>query len=863
METIGSKTFARAVRYEAFPVLLILAVVILSFSPLLFFGRMFFDEEQIGFYYAQSFFHQNSLRGGASLLWNGAYYGGVPVGFDQFVSAFYPLNNVLFRLFPFFSAHHISIVIAVSAGCLLAYWFGRANGFSRTPALVLAFSYLLATPLSWLAIGTLAAHSFIVLPGLFLALLKISRREHPIFFLIFGGVVLGVGFLAGFVQIVFYALVLAFLWALWLDMRQKTEGGVARWFRARFRHPFVKGDGSVQQGFGGQARLRLGGQAILGLAGIAAIALLIGGRQILPSVFLIDYTIRTATYAIQHAETPNVLQFLTFIFPDYLKLPFFGTGSAGFYVGPLAFVIIVLGIIFLRTSAFLFFLGMYGIVVGFSFHFPVLSWFNDYVPPFSRMGGNFRWMVAGAFPLAYLAAEAYHGFMRGAADPEKYRFVFKVIGWSIALFFILYAAAYAVLVSFSGRIDIQQRFIEWYFSGSTPSFGIEHYVNVLGRAIDEIRMTFSPLNWRFSAPILLVPFGYVFLRLFAEKKISLRTFHYGTILFVSLNVVVVFASQFNSFARASLLEQEPMIVQEIKKREKDLSAFRITGFLVGDSMFRYGLTKPPLTPDELAEIERELMVNNVSIFYGLQRIDGLEPYRTIRHNQLLDTVVFPGGLSVFDPDAPALKTSALRRLYNTDVLKTVTPEEKTDDFLMHLPALSMLNVKYIYSLIPLRDPRLRAIDLPPNPFVSVPAYLYENTEVLPRVYFAENVAFHTGRDIDLLAQIAETRDFKKNTFIECSICPPPGRGSNSFGVRKYENGFLELNAETEAGGWLVFGESAMPGWIATIDGDPAPILTANYLWQSVYVPPGKHKVEFVYNDITLVKWKEFLDIIKN
>ena len=834
METIGRKIFSHKILYEAFPALLIVVVVIFSFFPLLFLGQMFFDEEQIGFYYAQSFFHQNSLQEGTSLLWNSAYYGGIPVGLDQFVNSFYPLNNFLFLLFPLFAAHHASIVIAVIAGCLLAYWFGRASGVSRIPALVFSLSYLLATPSSWLAIGTLAAHSFLVLPGLFLALLKISRREHPLFFLIFGGVVLGVGFLAGFVQIVFYVLVLAFLWAFWLDVRRKENGGLVRRFRAVF-----------------------------GLAGIVTIAFLLGGRQILPSVFLINSTIRTSTYAIQHAETPSVLQLLTFVFPDYLKLPFFGTGSAGFYVGPLAFIALSLGIIFFRTPVFLFFLGLYGIVLGLSFHFPVLSWFNDYMPPFSHMGGNFRWMVVGSFPLAYLAAEAYRGLIAGVAPFEKYRFVFKVMGWVTALLFSLYGVAYASLVILSGRLDLQQKFIEWYFLGRTPLFGAEHYLNVLGRVVNETRATFSPLDWRFFVPMLLIPLGYALIRLFMERRISLPLFQYGTVLFLSFNAVIVFAAQFNSFAPASLVEQEPVLVEAIKKREKDLSSFRIAGFSIGESMFRHGLTKPAFAPEDLAEVERELMVNNVSIFYGLQRIDGLEPYRTLRHNQLLDTVVFPGGLSVFDPDASALKTSVLRRLYNTDVLKTVTPEGKVDDFLMRLPALSMLNVKYIYSLIPLYDSRLRAIDLPPNPFVPVQVYLYENTEVLSRTYFAENVNFFSGRDADLLARIAETKDFQKNTFIECSICPPPGFGVNSLDVHAYENGLLRLGVETEAGGWLVFGESAMPGWIATINGVPAPIYTANYLWQSVYVPPGEHEVEFIYNDITLVKWKELLRIIKN
>ena len=37
-----------------------------------------------------------------------------------------------------------------------------------------------------------------------------------------------------------------------------------------------------------------------------------------------------------------------------------------------------------------------------------------------------------------------------------------------------------------------------------------------------------------------------------------------------------------------------------------------------------------------------------------------------------------------------------------------------------------------------------------------------------------------------------------------------------------------------------------PGWEATVDGSPQPIVTANYLFRAVRLPAGPHRVEFVY-----------------
>lgn len=48
---------------------------------------------------------------------------------------------------------------------------------------------------------------------------------------------------------------------------------------------------------------------------------------------------------------------------------------------------------------------------------------------------------------------------------------------------------------------------------------------------------------------------------------------------------------------------------------------------------------------------------------------------------------------------------------------------------------------------------------------------------------------------------------------------------------------------------LSFLDSWYPGWSAKIDGDPAPLLKVNERFKGVVVPPGTHKVEFVFNPV--------------
>jgi uncharacterized membrane protein YfhO len=49
----------------------------------------------------------------------------------------------------------------------------------------------------------------------------------------------------------------------------------------------------------------------------------------------------------------------------------------------------------------------------------------------------------------------------------------------------------------------------------------------------------------------------------------------------------------------------------------------------------------------------------------------------------------------------------------------------------------------------------------------------------------------------------------------------------------------------------VLSELVYPGWQATIDGVPAPILLADLIFRSVALTPGRHEVSFVFRPIVL------------
>src|SRR5204863_9569959 len=59
---------------------------------------------------------------------------------------------------------------------------------------------------------------------------------------------------------------------------------------------------------------------------------------------------------------------------------------------------------------------------------------------------------------------------------------------------------------------------------------------------------------------------------------------------------------------------------------------------------------------------------------------------------------------------------------------------------------------------------------------------------------------------------------------------------------------IRARTESESAAALVIAQSSYPAWQAAIDGRPTTIWTANFAFQAIVLPPGKHQIEFTYRD---------------
>lgn len=131
--------------------------------------------------------------------------------------------------------------------------------------------------------------------------------------------------------------------------------------------------------------------------------------------------------------------------------------------------------------------------------------------------------------------------------------------------------------------------------------------------------------------------------------------------------------------------------------------------------------------------------------------------------------------------------------------------------------------------------------------------VYEHVDPLPRAYLAHDVIPATSED-DAFRRLDDASfDLRRSIIVEDESA---ARGSNlpisPAQITRYEPTRVEIDTEGAVDGELVLTDTFFPGWTADVDGRPAPIRRANYLFRAVSVPAGHHHVTFTYVPRTLM-----------
>jgi len=130
--------------------------------------------------------------------------------------------------------------------------------------------------------------------------------------------------------------------------------------------------------------------------------------------------------------------------------------------------------------------------------------------------------------------------------------------------------------------------------------------------------------------------------------------------------------------------------------------------------------------------------------------------------------------------------------------------------------------------------------------------IYQNLDTLQRAFVVHRAEVIADED-RAIARLRDPSFEPVRSAILSSGEPLAGVGMATAKVVHYAPERIVVDATTSAPGYLLLTDTFYPGWEATLDGRPVPILQADVYFRAVRLEPGTHRVEFQYRPASL-RW---------
>jgi len=131
------------------------------------------------------------------------------------------------------------------------------------------------------------------------------------------------------------------------------------------------------------------------------------------------------------------------------------------------------------------------------------------------------------------------------------------------------------------------------------------------------------------------------------------------------------------------------------------------------------------------------------------------------------------------------------------------------------------------------------------------APIYENADALPRAFAVYSWRVFEDPDAALAAVASGAVPVATTAVLEehppAELGPPtPDAPAAPVAIRHYAPESVEVETTVDRPALVVLTDTFYPGWEATVDGQPVPILRADYLFRAVPITAGSHTVRFTY-----------------
>ncbi len=532
------------------------------------------------------------------------------------------------------------------------------------------------------------------------------------------------------------------------------------------------------------------------LPAYGAIALngaLLAGGQLLPSVELSRLSYRQGGIPLAEAVALGMerMYILESLLPTFWSLP---SQEVTGYVGVTA--LILAGLAFTlsparRTVLALGGLTLLAITLALGTYTPLYAWLYAGAPLFDSFRAPGRWLLISSFALAGLAAHGATALRRGSSGPERE---------SMALRYGLALTGAAGLLFFSLWRTNEVGAIQWL---PHTRVAVLWGAAALGAIALGLLSIFARPGW----PRLALGCGLALELVWAAREM-----------------------EYNRPGDPQLYLRPPALAGYLAAR---LGATdRVLSIAVEEHLD--GTRLRQVAPGEDGNHRRyvamrEALKPSLGLAYGLPTIDGYD-------GGLLPTQDYAGFKTLLVTGEPPIPHYTLPPQLNGRADREL---------------LGWLNVRYV-----LTDGRNGA----PGPGWELrpgapgAAWLYENPDAGRRALLVHRVAAAPGEAGAAIGALAWL-DLGREAIVKAPSAelPPVDAGAQvrRAEIVRYSPQELEIETEADGAALLVLSDSYYPGWHATVDGLPAPILQANLLFRGIPVPAGRHRVRLWFDPLSV------------
>ncbi len=132
--------------------------------------------------------------------------------------------------------------------------------------------------------------------------------------------------------------------------------------------------------------------------------------------------------------------------------------------------------------------------------------------------------------------------------------------------------------------------------------------------------------------------------------------------------------------------------------------------------------------------------------------------------------------------------------------------------------------------------------------------IYENPNAMPRAFMVHRLE-QVSSDQAVNRLLATDFDWRHSAVLtsdlpsdqQAQLAAPSQRSDDQVTVTDYQLNQVSINVQANSSGLLVLSDSYYPDWLATLDGQPAPIYETDAVFRGVFVPVGSHHIHFQFD----------------